>query len=38
MKENCKTQQVQSPGDLDQLDVESEDKNCASCNWNVRNN
>ena len=26
MKENCKTRQVQSPGDLDQLDVESEDK------------
>jgi len=38
-KETEKTKQVQRPGDRDrgQQDVESEDKNCAGCNWSIRN-
>jgi len=29
---------VPRPGDRGQQDVESENKNCASLNWNIRNN
>ena len=36
-KRNWKTKQVQRPGDQGQHDVESEDKNCASYNWSIRN-
>ena len=36
--ENWKTKQVQRPGDRGQQDVESEDKNCASYKWSIRNN
>ena len=32
------TKKVPRPGDRGQQDVESEDKNCASYNWSVRNN
>ena len=34
---NWKTKQVKRPGDRGQHFVESEDKNCASYNWNIRN-
>ena len=33
-----KTKQVQKPGYHCQQDVESEDKNCASYDWSIRNN
>ena len=29
---------MQRPGDRGQQDVESEDKNCATYNWSIRNN
>jgi len=32
------TKQAQRPGNRDQQYVESEDKNCASSNWSIRNN
>jgi hypothetical protein len=31
-----KTKQAQRPGYRGQQDVESEDKNCASCNWSIK--
>ena len=37
-KESEKLRKVQIPVDGGQQDVESEDKNCASCNCNIRNN
>jgi len=37
-KETGKTKQVKRPGDQGQHDVESEDKNCASNYWRIRNN
>ena len=38
MQTNLKTKQVQLPGDQGQQDVASEDKNCASYKWSIRNN
>jgi hypothetical protein len=37
-KRNWKTKPVQRAGHRGQLNVESEDKNCASYNWSIRNN
>ena len=37
-KINWKTKQLQSPRDLGQKDVASEDKNCASYNCSIKNN
>jgi len=36
-KETKKTKPIQRPGYWGQRDVESENKNCASYNWSVRN-
>ena len=35
---NTKENEELTRADRGQLVVESEDKNCASCNWNIRNN
>jgi len=32
-----KNKEVQRPGDQGQQDVESEDKNCATYSWSIRN-
>jgi hypothetical protein len=36
-KKTEKTKQIQRPGDRGQQDVESKDKNCASCDFSIRN-
>ena len=37
IQKKLKNKQVQRPRDRGQQDVETEDKNCDSCNWNIRN-
>ena len=37
-QKKLKNKQAQRPRDQGQQDVESEDKNCASYNWSIRNN
>jgi hypothetical protein len=38
MTQNVNTKDTEKLADQDQQSVEREDKNCASYNWNIRNN